>query len=104
MGYTGAMFEIIETDHFAHWRRGLRDPGAQARILARLRRVALGNLGDWKPASGDVSEMRIDYGPGYRMYFMRSGAVIVVLLCGGDKRTQAADIKRALRMAREWKG
>lgn len=75
----------------------MRDRKARARIDARLARVRQGNLGDWKAFEG-IGEMRIDYGPGYRVYFARRGQVVIVLLCGGDKRTQDADIKRAKRM------
>jgi len=89
--------EIRQTDWFGR----LRDGRAKARILVRIRRLSLGNPGDVKPVGGGVSEMRIDHGPGYRVYFVRRGDVIVVLLCGGDKRTQDRDIARALELARE---
>jgi len=79
----------------------LRDRQARTRIAARLTRVARGNLGDWKRIQGAVSEMRIDYGPGYRLYFTRRGQKVILLLCGGDKRTQASDIERALEMVDE---
>lgn len=79
----------------------MRDVTAQSRIAVRLRRVSIGNLGDAKPVGGGVSELRIDQGPGYRLYFTRRGLELVILLCGGDKRTQAADIKRAQKMAAE---
>jgi len=82
----------------------LRDVTAQSRIAVRLRRVSIGNLGDAKPVGGGVSELRIDQGPGYRLYFTRRGLEVVILLCGGDKRTQAADIKRAQKMAAELEG
>ena len=74
-----------------------------ARIAARLDRLALGNPGDVKPIGSGVSEMRIDYGPGYRVYFVQRGSAVVVILCAGDKRTQAADIKRAIKIAADWK-
>lgn len=74
-----------------------------ARIAARIDRLALGNPGDVKPIGSGISEMRIDYGPGYRVYFVRRGSAVVVILCGGDKRTQAADIKRAIKIAADWK-
>ena len=74
---------------------------AQVRITARLRQVEAGNLGDWSPVEGEVSEFRIDYGPGYRLYFVRRGRVILVLLNGGDKSTQKRDIRRAIRLASE---
>ncbi len=74
-----------------------------ARIAARIDRLALGNPGDVKPVGLGVNEMRIDYGPGYRIYFTQRGSTIVVILCGGDKRTQSADIKRAIKIAADWK-
>ena len=77
------------------WLQGLNDRQARARIEARLARVAVGNLGDVEPVGEGVLELRIDWGPGYRVYFSRLGNVIVLLLCGGDKRTQQTDIKRA---------
>ena len=80
----------------------MRDARARVRIAARLDRVADGNLGDVKPVGGGVSELRIDYGPGYRVCFMQNGAVLVVVLAGGDKRTQRIDIKTAQRVAAEW--
>ena len=95
------MIEIRQTDIFAAWFAGLRDRQARARITARIRRLLLGNPGDVKPVGSGVSEMRIDYGPGYRVYFIRHGEVVVILLCGGDKRTQDRDIARALALARE---
>ena len=76
----------------------------KARIAARIDRLSLGNPGDVKPVGSLVSEMRIDYGPGYRVYYMQRGPIIVVVLCGGDKRTQAADIKRAVDIAGKWSG
>jgi putative addiction module killer protein len=79
----------------------LRDREARARITARIRRLSLGNPGDVKPAGGGVSEMRVDYGPGYRVYFVMRGDIVIILLCGGDKRTQDRDIKRALELSRE---
>src|SRR5437016_8075604 len=92
---------IRQTDVFAAWFAALRDREARARITVRLRRLSLGNPGDVKPVGGGVSEMRIDYGRGYRVYFVRRGDVLVILLCGGDKRTQERDIARALAMVRE---
>jgi putative addiction module killer protein len=81
----------------------VRDRRAMARIAARIHRLALGNPGDVKPIGSGISEMRIDYGPGYRMYFVQRGSAVVVILCGGDKRTQAADIKRPIKIAADWK-
>lgn len=80
---------------FVDWLQGLADRQARARIQARLARVAVGNIGDAKPVGEGVSELRIDWGPGYRVYFSRVGRVIVLLLCAGDKRTQQRDIRRA---------
>ena len=93
--------EIRQSDVFAAWFAGLRDRNARARITARIRRLSLGNPGDVKPVGAGVSEMRIDYGPGYRIYFVGRGDVVVVLLCGGDKRSQDRDIARALELAKE---
>ena len=87
--------EVRQTEEFSRWLRRLKDANAVARIVARIRRMELGNLGDSKSLRGDLMEMRIDYGPGYRVYYVRRGAQIVILLCGGDKRTQQRDIKRA---------
>ncbi|MFC4307612.1 type II toxin-antitoxin system RelE/ParE family toxin [Steroidobacter flavus] len=95
------MFEVIESDVFQAWMSELRDQQARNRIAARITRLAQGNFGDWKAIQGAVSEMRIDHGPGYRVYFTRRGAKLILLLCGGDKRTQATDIKRALKMVDE---
>ena len=97
------MIEIRQTRTFSVWFARLRDPSAKARIDVRIRRLSLGNVGDVKPVGGGVSEMRVDYGPGYRVYFCRSGAAIVVLLCGGDKRGQERDIGTARLLARELK-
>ena len=92
------MIEIRQTELFARWFAGLRDGRARMRIQARIDRLAIGNAGDVRPVG--VSEMRIDYGPGYRVYFVRRGAVLVVLLAGGDKGTQDRDIRAALDLAR----
>ena len=96
------MFELVKSATFDAWFGSLRDVRARARIAARLDRMADGNFGDVKSVGGGVSELRIDYGPGYRVYFMQSGAVLVVVLAGGDKRTQRIDIKTAQRIAAEW--
>jgi len=98
------VLEILKSATYETWFNGLRDAQAQARINARIRRLSLGNPGDVKPVGSGVSEMRIDYGPGYRVYYLQRGPVIVLLLCGGDKRTQDADIKRAIAITKEWKG
>jgi putative addiction module killer protein len=94
------MIEIRKTDQFARWIDKLRDVQGRARILARIERLAGGNPGDVKGVREGVSEMRIDYGPGYRVYFKRRGQELIILLAGGDKSTQAKDIEAALRLAR----
>lgn len=97
------VFEILQSETFLRWRSGLKDRMALARINARVRRLADGNPGDTKLLREGVSELRIDHGPGYRVYFTRRGPVVLVLLVGGDKRTQDSDIERAITMAKEWK-
>ncbi|MCB0049825.1 MAG: type II toxin-antitoxin system RelE/ParE family toxin [Caldilinea sp.] len=94
------MVEIRKTDVFVKWLDGLRDIRARSRVLVRIERLAAGNPGDVKPVGEGVSELRIDYGPGYRVYFVRQGQAVIVLLAGGDKSTQATDIRTALRLAR----
>ncbi len=95
------MLEIRKTKKFADWLDGLHDLRARSRILIRIERLAMGNPGDVKPVGEGVSEMRIDYGPGYRVYFKSSGNKLIILLAGGDKRSQPGDIKTALRLARD---
>lgn len=97
------MFEIIRSRSFDVWVRRLKDRRAITRIAARIDRLAAGNPGDVKPVGEGLSEMRIDYGPGYRIYFMQQGPVVIVLLCGGDKASQQRDIDKAKAIAREWK-
>lgn len=94
------MIEIRKTDVYATWLDELKDIRARARIQVRIERLAAGNPGDVKPVGEGVSELRIDYGPGYRVYFTRQGRQVVILLAGGDKSTQVTDIKTALRLAR----
>jgi putative addiction module killer protein len=94
------MIEIRKTDTFAKWIDGLLDIRARARILVRIERLGAGNPGDVKPVGEGVSEMRIDYGPGYRVYFKKIGQKVVILLAGGDKSSQSRDIKTALRLSR----
>jgi putative addiction module killer protein len=96
------MIEIIQSDTFKSWLSHLKDKRAMARIQMRIDRMALGNPGDVKPIREGLSEMRIDYGPGYRVYFLRRGSVCVVLLAGGDKPSQDADIERAIAIAKDW--
>ena len=95
------MIEVRQTRTFARWLSGLRDGKAKARILVRIRRLSLGNPGDVRPVGGGVSEMRIDVGPGYRVYFAARGKSLVVLLAGGDKGSQSRDVRRAIELARE---
>lgn len=93
------MIEIRKTEKYAQWLDGLGDINARARIQIRIECLAAGNAGDVKPVGEGVSELRIDYGPGYRVYFTKRGHELVILLAGGDKSTQATDIKTALRLA-----
>ena len=97
------MIELIKTNLFDRWLTDLRDRKARAKIETRIRRLSLGNPGDAKPVGEGISEMRIDYGPGYRVYFTRRGPVVVVLLCGGDKGSQDRDIALAKAVAAQWK-
>ena len=92
---------VVESTTFKRWVRNLRDRRAVARINARLRNVSLGNFGDTRPVGDGISEMRINVGPGYRVYFIREGTSVVVLLCGGDKDSQQRDIERARQLAAE---
>jgi putative addiction module killer protein len=94
------MIEVRKTENFAKWIDGLQDLRARARILVRIERLAAGNPGDVKPVGEGVSEMRINYGPGYRVYFNKIGQKVVILLAGGDKKTQSKDIKTAIRLLR----
>jgi putative addiction module killer protein len=94
------MIEVRKTEHFAKWIDGLQDIQGRARIQARIERLAMGNPGDVKSVGEGVSEMRIDHGPGYRVYYLRHERSVIILLAGGDKSTQARDIKNALRLAR----
>ncbi|MCY0094431.1 type II toxin-antitoxin system RelE/ParE family toxin [Hoeflea ulvae] len=95
------MIEVRQTEVFAKWLGKLRDSQAKARILIRIRRMTLGNPGDIKPVGQGVSELRVDYGPGYRIYVAMKNERLVVLLCGGDKSRQQADIKMAWKLAKE---
>lgn len=101
MRYNVLVIEIRETETFTVWLRGLRDVQARARIAARIRRLAFGNPGDVRPVGEGISELRIHYGPGYRVYFVQRGEVLIVLLCGGDKSTQNSDIEAAKWLAKE---
>lgn len=95
------MIQVEVTDDFDKWLKGLRDLQARTRIFERIRRLRDGNPGDVKPVGKGVSEMRISYGPGYRLYYTQRGKAFVLLLCGGDKSTQKADIARAIAMVKE---
>jgi len=97
------MKEIRRSSVYNKWFMSLRDIRAQHRILARIKRLAMGNPGDVKPAREGISEMRIDYGPGYRVYYKDTGKEIIILLCGGDKRNQQADIDEARKIAKAYK-
>ncbi|MBK1736063.1 addiction module antitoxin RelB [Halorhodospira abdelmalekii] len=94
------MMEIRKTEAYVKWLDGLRDIRARARVLARVERLAAGNPGDAEPVGEGVSELRINYGPGYRVYYKQQGRELVILLAGGNKRSQQRDIKAALRLAR----
>lgn len=99
--YKGQAFQLAETDEFHQWLGSLADRRAKARIVDRIKRASNGNFGDARSVGSGVSEMRIDYGPGYRVYFFRRGKELVILLCGGDKKSQKTDIARAVRMKEE---
>ncbi len=101
MGYNRPVIEVRQTDAYETWFRKLRDRQARSRILIRIHRLSLGNPGDVRPVGGGVSELRIDYGSGYRVYFCRVGSATAVLLGGGDKATQQHDIDRARGLAQE---
>lgn len=101
MGYIEAMLEIRQTEVFRVWLAGLRDARAKAKIAARIRRIQFGNAGDVKPVGSGVSEMRIEEGPGYRVYFIQRGEVVIVLLSGGTKTRQQEDIARAIGLAKD---
>ncbi len=101
--YGYSVIEILKSETFEHWLGSLRDRRAVSRINARLRQVSLGNLGDVAPVGEGVFELRIFYGPGYRLYFIQDGRALVVLLCGGDKSTQQRDIERAKALASDWR-
>ena len=100
MVYTAPVIEICETLVFSAWLESLRDAQARTRVQARILRLRYGNPGDVTPVGEGVSEMRIDYGPGYRVYFVKRGALLIILLAGGAKPTQDKDIKTALKLAR----
>lgn len=103
VNYSSHMIEVRRSGTFDQWLKKLRDVRAVARINIGIQRLVAGNPGEVAPVGEGVSELKIDYGPGYRVYFTRKGDEIVVLLCGGDKKSQAEDIKEAKRIAKEWK-
>jgi putative addiction module killer protein len=103
MVYIHAVVEVVQSATFAKWLSKLADRRARARVQVRIDRLALSNPGDVKAVGKGISEMRIDHGPGYRIYFLQRGPTIVVLLCGGTKRNQQADIRRAIEIASEWR-
>lgn len=102
MGYTSRMPEIVESQTFQKWISNLKDREGRARINDRIKRLAFGNFGDARSVGSGVEELRMHFGPGYRVYFLRKDNTIVVLLSGGDKGTQAQDIKRAKELAEDW--
>jgi putative addiction module killer protein len=101
MGYSGIMLEVRQTTSYADWFASLRDRNAKKRIDIRIRRLSLGNPGDVKSVGDGISELRVDYGPGYRVYFIQKGNQYVILLAGGDKSTQDRDIRQAKALARD---
>ena len=101
--YSLQMVELIRSATFDRWLSGLRDRRAVARIAARLDRLAMGHPGDAEPVGNGISELRVSYGPGYRVYYLQRGPVLVILLCGGDKSSQSRDIQQAKALAAEWK-
>ena len=99
--HTGQVFSLEETRDFAKWLAGLRDRKAKAMIADRIKRAANGNFGTYRSVQGGVFELKIDHGPGYRVYYFQRGKQLIILLCGGDKRTQQADIAEAKRLKEE---
>ena len=104
MAYSLGPFTVLQSETFRLWLDSLRDKRAVNRIDTRLRRVSMGNIRDTRSAGGGIFELRIQYGLGYRLYFMRRGVEVIVLLCGGDKDSQRRDIERARRIATDWEG
>ena len=97
------MVEVVSTEGFEQWLRKLKDRQGKLRILERIDRLSIGNPGDVKPVGQGVSELRLTYGPGYRIYYLQDGDRLILLLCGGDKSTQRKDIKKAHELAEEWR-
>ena len=102
MGYDDSLIQVWKTDDYVEWLEGLRDRTARKRIQTRIERLRLGNPGDVAPVGEGVSELRIDYGPGYRVYYVQRGREVIILLAGGDKCTQPRDIRLALALARQY--
>jgi putative addiction module killer protein len=100
-GYNALVYTVLQTQQFQDWLDALKDIRGKLRIVARLRQAEAGNLGDWKSVGGEVAEMRVDFGPGYRLYFTRRGKLLIVMLAGGEKSSQSRNIKRAQRMAKQ---
>ena len=94
------LYEVIETETFTLWRKSLKDLRAQDKVKSRIIRAGFGNFGDWKTESGEVRAMRLDYGPGYRLYYVIRKNKIIFLLSGGDKRRQKADVEKAIEIAK----
>ena len=94
-------YKVVQTEEFRNWRANLKDLRAQTKIRLRIERASIGNFGDWKTESGEVKAMRLHYGPGYRLYYVVRSGKIIFLLCGGGKSTQAADIKKAIALAKD---
>ena len=103
VNYSSQVSKVVRSETFDRWLRKLKDRRAAARVLVRIDRLAAGNPGDVKPVGEGISELRINYGPGYRVYYLQDGDELILLLCGGDKSTQDDDIKNAKRIAKEWK-
>jgi putative addiction module killer protein len=103
VNYSSQVSKVVRSETFDRWLRKLKDRRAAARVLVRIDRLAGGNPGDVKPVGEGISELRINYGPGYRVYYLQVGDELILLLCGGDKSNQDVDIKNAKRIAKEWK-
>lgn len=103
VSYSRQVIEVVQTGEFETWLKKLRDGGGKARVLRRLDRLAQGNPGDVRPIGKGLSELRLDVGPGYRVYYAQDGDTLILLLCGGDKSTQQKDIDRAHELAEQWR-
>lgn len=103
VSYSRHVVEVVQTGEFEKWLKKLKDPRGKARILRRLDRLAQGNPGDARPIGKGLSELRVDAGPGYRIYYVQDGERLILLLCGGDKSTQQKDIGKAQQLAEHWR-